>query len=318
LKIALDRILRAFRERYKILFSPNIGLKKSKKLVNLEGQEVSDFIIALINSGKPFLVSRFGSEELRWYRNYKILSKNIFVRFWNYISTSTEHWEKKYKTIDNLTFRPKDKTMTTFFIEKMDMAISEIDLLGSWLEWEQSKYVKFSSKVKFAYLLDLDPFFHDKPWTLALKNKKVLIIHPMIKEIKDQYEKREDLFDSAMLPEFQLLTITAPFFDDPNFPDWMSIYKYYLDELVVINEFDIAIVGCGSWGMPVSAEIKKRGKQVIHLGGSLQLLFGIIGRRWLDPGYEKSGYPELPNEHWIAPYSKPSWSNNYDASSYWK
>jgi hypothetical protein len=318
LNILTNKILVSFREHFKIIFRPKLGLQKSTSLVDIKEQEVSDFIITKIKSGEPFLVSRFGSEELRWYRNYKLLSKNFFQRSFNFITFRVDHWKKENRIIDNLTFRPADLLSTKFFIEKMDQTIPQIDLLGSWLKIEQSKCVKFNSNIRFAFLLDLDPFFHSNPWTLALQDKKVLIIHPMIDEILDQFEKREKLFKRPLLPDFDLLTITAPYFDNPEFPTWISIYKYYLKEIARIDDFDIAIVGCGPWGMPISGEIKKRGKQVIHLGGSLQLLFGIIGQRWLDSGYENSGYPKLPNEHWIAPYSKPSWANNYDSSSYWK
>ena len=44
--------------------------------------------------------------------------------------------------------------------------------------------------------------------------------------------------------------------------------------------FDVAIIGCGAYGMPLAAMLKQAGKQAIHLGGATQLLFGIKGKRW--------------------------------------
>lgn len=316
----LNRILLGLRERYKLIYAPKLGLKKSEILVNLKGQQVSDLIISKINLGEPFLVSRFGSEELRWYRNYKFLSKNFFKRAWNYISCNIDFWEKKYRIIDNLTFKPTDLPTTNFFINKMDMAIPEIDLLGSWLSSENSKYVKFNKNINFSFLLDLEPFWHDVPWSSALKGKRVLIIHPMVDSIKEQLSKRNKLFENKlMIPDFETEYIQAKYFDDPKFNTWKAIYEFYINE-VKNYQFDIAIIGCGSWGMPIAAEIKQMGKQVIHLGGASQLLFGIMGNRWISGIYEGSGYKNLMNEHWVKPKQAetPEWTENFEhGSPYW-
>ena len=46
------------------------------------------------------------------------------------------------------------------------------------------------------------------------------------------------------------------------------------------NRFDIAIIGCGAYGLPLAAKLKKEGRQAIHLAGVTQLMFGIKGKRW--------------------------------------
>ena len=43
------------------------------------------------------------------------------------------------------------------------------------------------------------------------------------------------------------------------------------------TDYDIALIGCGAYGFPLAAHAKRMGKQAIHMGGSLQLLFGIRG-----------------------------------------
>lgn len=50
-------------------------------------------------------------------------------------------------------------------------------------------------------------------------------------------------------------------------------------------DYDIVLLGCGAYGFPLAAYAKRRGKQAIHMGGSLQLLFGIKGKRWEDQNY---------------------------------
>lgn len=41
------------------------------------------------------------------------------------------------------------------------------------------------------------------------------------------------------------------------------------------RDYDIALIGCGAYGFPLAAHIKRSGKKAVHLGGALQLLFGI-------------------------------------------
>lgn len=46
-------------------------------------------------------------------------------------------------------------------------------------------------------------------------------------------------------------------------------------------DFDIAILGCGGYGLPLCNFVKtKLGKSAIYIGSGLQLLFGVMGKRW--------------------------------------
>ena len=44
--------------------------------------------------------------------------------------------------------------------------------------------------------------------------------------------------------------------------------------------FDVALVGAGTLGSILAAGIKRQGRVAISLGGHLQALFGVLGRRW--------------------------------------
>ena len=96
--------------------------------------------------------------------------------------------------------------------------------------------------------------------------------------------------------------------------------EYSFDTIPYIPEidFDIAIIGCGAYGMPLAAMLKKAGKQAIHLGGATQLLFGIKGRRW------EENYPSkiatFFNEYWVYPAEseKPKNASTVEMGCYWK
>ena len=57
----------------------------------------------------------------------------------------------------------------------------------------------------------LDPLYWENSWTSCLKGKKVLVIHPFVDTIWNQYNLKKDcLFPNAnILPDFHLITIKA-------------------------------------------------------------------------------------------------------------
>lgn len=59
-------------------------------------------------------------------------------------------------------------------------------------------------------------------------------------------------------------------------------------------DFDVALLGCGVYGVPLSAYIKRMGKIAIYTGGGTQAIFGIKGKRWDNLG--------IYNEHWVRPF----------------
>ena len=109
-----------------------------------------------------------------------------------------------------------------------------------------------------------------------------------------------------------------------DFQTWFHALKYMEDEMDKID-YDICLIGAGAYGMPLAAYIKRMGKTAIHIGGSLQLLFGIRGARWEDPLYgigihhEQGAYCKHFNEHWIRPYKQSMVKNSkqVDNGCYW-
>ena len=64
-------------------------------------------------------------------------------------------------------------------------------------------------------------------------------------------------------------------------------YATNLDRMMASSEWDpslndVALLGCGPLGMPLALHAKERGLSAIYLGGLIQLLFGLIGRRYVE------------------------------------
>ena len=100
---------------------------------------------------------------------------------------------------------------------------------------------------------------------------------------------------------------------DSRFATWFDALEWMTNRALEMD-FDIALIGCGAYGFPLAANLKKAGKQAIHLGGALQLMFGIKGNRW--EGREVSRYF---NQYWCRPdeTEKVSNMNLTEENCYW-
>ncbi len=284
---------------------------------------ISDMIYNAINSKSPFMISRFGAVEISALMNYTGVINNKHDA-WGYITGKKPQWwwneGIRFCMQNNAGFFPATDEMLLKFGELMMKDIKEINLLASW----QKNEIYFSKQLinaryfKFIYL---DPFWAKRPWTRGLKGKKVLVVHPFEQEIRDQYLNREKLHKNPdILPDFKLLTIKAvqSIGGNTQYKNWFEALEYMKNEIDKID-YDICLIGCGAYGLPLAAHVKRKGKIAIHFGGSLQLLFGIKGKRWETTKYGNGRYPELINEYWIRPYSNSKFkgANNVEGGCYW-
>ena len=88
-----------------------------------------------------------------------------------------------------------------------------------------------------------------------------------------------------------------------------------LEMQVIQSGAKVALLGCGGLAMPLALRLKKRGVVAIVLGGAIQLLFGIKGRRW-------SEHPVISgffNEWWISPSAEeiPGAAADIEGGCYW-
>lgn len=273
----------------------------------------------------PVMISRFGQTEINCMVNYLgVSNKENQKSIMKFISGKTLPWWWNKSIIIQMRiwsgFFPNTIEMIEKFCVLMISDLHEIDILGSHL-MEESFFNNNLINAKRVVLEDLEPMFASRPWTWALKGKNVLVIHPFIETIELQYKKRELLFDNNLLPEFNLLTIKAVQSiagSSTEFNDWFEALESMKSKINDI-EFDICIIGCGAYGMPLAAHVKRIGKKSIHLGGATQLLFGIKGRRWVDNPILYYPYVNLFNEHWTYPLiiNKPDGASKVEDACYW-
>jgi hypothetical protein len=292
---------------------------------DFSGQLASDYISNRLDSREPLLISRFGSGELHatatflrsiaisrfpFEKCFSFALGNLDTFFWhNGIRHSLSNGAGIF-SVDNLSLEK--------FSRRMLEDASYIDLLGSWRDEEKAlaPFMPHSHKIP---LKDLEPYFCANPWSYSLRNRKVLVIHPFVETIIKQYRNRVYLFeDQRILPDFHLLTYKPLQTIAGNYVNHFSNWFEALSSMemdILSLDFDVAIVGAGGYGLPLSASIKRSGRQAIHLGGATQLLFGIHGRRW----DSRAEFQFLYNNYWVRPseHETPSGAESVEGGCYW-
>ena len=266
--------------------------KKNRFTFVLNRKEKNDTTNSLLTKkileNKPYMVARYGSTESRAILNF-LLQKNKISEVSAIIKHITGkmniYWKNHPKFLNNLVelsgFFPKEEKQLEEFVNLYINESKQLDLLGIWNEYEE--FLDVPEETKLCKIRELEPWFYDEPWTVALEGKKVLVIHPFEETIKTQYQRKDELYkNSKILPNFELKTIKAVQTlagEKSEFNNWFEALESMKSQMNNID-FDVAIIGCGAYGFPLAAHAKKLGKIGIHLGGVTQLLFGIKGSRW--------------------------------------
>ncbi len=67
------------------------------------------------------------------------------------------------------------------------------------------------------------------------------------------------------------------------------------------QDADVYFLSCGCYGLPLQYKLKEAGKKSIYVGGLMQLLFGLKGKRWDERKIINQHY----NKYWKYPTKKP-------------
>lgn len=273
-------------------------------LSNEEGRKI---LIDAVLSNKAFMAARFGTSE-----------GAALYEYWK-----RKHLKGKYSTkyLDQICtlsgFFPNNINRLYEWAELETSCCSNLDVLGYMnFVGEEWIYKTFCSQAKIMPAGGLASA--SKGWTWSLENKKVLVIHPFTDTILSQYQNNRDKIfpNSNALPVFDLKCVkavqTIADSNDSRFSNWFEALDYMTNEIIKVD-FEVALVGCGAYGFPLASRIKDMGKTVIHMGGSLQTLFGIKGSRW------DIKYQNMYNDAWVYPNKSetPAGFEKVEGGCYW-
>lgn len=163
------------------------------------------------------------------------------------------------------------------------LAKQETDLFQTW-----------NPSCSLVPLRSLEPYYV-KPelrWTKLLAGRRVAVVSSFTETMKKQLVARQAVWGAAadsLLPastEFQFFqTGYAPSLAlgragwSPAAASWKDAVDR-LEREILASECRIVLIGCGGLGLPLAYRLRRHGKIVIVLGGAIQVLFGIKGKRW--------------------------------------
>ena len=250
-------------------------------ILNLETS--NQCIIKLIETNKPFIISRMGIGAETYITYEYIITNKINTNYLQTLSNNAGIYNINAKNI---------LLYINLYIQAIKNSIA-LATFPTYIINEQSYFVN-KYNLKQIHSRSLEPFYacleNIKPWTHYLYGKKVLIINPFIDSMKKQLTKNFQIFKD---PNKKIFLDNQEFIFYKSYQtsagnhihnDWLETFTLMCNDIKKLDDefhFDIALLGCGGYGLPLCNFIKMElNKSAIYIGGGLQLLFGIMGQRW--------------------------------------
>ena len=254
---------------------------------------IREYISSRIECKKKFIIPRISGIE----NNFAVFCKlypNCNQQQRQYIGSYLKNVNTAMKVnagikLSNIASKIKYSKLYLEAFENCDIFCGW-DAQGNYLEHVKDSHIHIqrehsSKKMVWAYALDIFHYIHSKPWTLALRGQRVLIISPFEDSIRQQIPIRKTLYDGIdLFPECEFLTIKPPMTQGTEnsleFDEELRMFYIKLDKLK--GSYDVALLSCGGYCNIISNYIfTEHNKSAIYVGGVLQMYFGILGKRWL-------------------------------------
>lgn len=269
------RLKEAERNAHTALLSPDEGAARIREA---------------IQAGGAFGVGKIGNDELRalnfWQDSWAPPLEALADRRWRKMRVRT--MVHKGMPVTTSGIYPINDRMMTAFCEIYADALSEIDLLGVWFNVGEKRAIERFARPQALMRTDaLRNHLLDHPWSHAFAGKTVMVVTPFVKTVAQQFARRAEIWSGkpGLLPDFDLVTLrtqqNAGILETLEYRDWLDGFEQ-LKARLEATPADVVLVGAGAWSLPLVAHAKRLGRFAAHLGGDLQLLFGVTGGRWRD------------------------------------
>lgn len=294
---------------------PTETWQKSPEAVKQGSERIRRCIETALQDNVGALIGRHGTIEL-----------SCALRFHNGYSLE----EERLKILEqNAGIFPTESAQIWATEYSVAAAIADCMAIGWYAPLARSeiKYVQrlnpFSHKIP---LRSLEPYYcPEASWLHALQGQNVCVVNSFTETIRQQIPKLKDVWkDHTLFPEGIQWSFVRSYYSPPlakGFCEWPKGTESWKDavdrmeEEVMATSARIVLLGCGGLAMPLAARLKKRGTICIVLGGAIQILFGIKGKRW-------DHHPIISkylNQYWIYPADEevPGGSREIEGGCYW-
>ena len=282
----------------------------------------------LIESGTPFFVGRNGSTEME-------------VLYWWYTRTGTPFPQALMDKLSKVSgIWPATQESVKDWVTAYIAALGSLDgVAAGWfppfMKFEDWLLNTSCPKAFRTPLRSLEPYYvePDNRWSAALEGKRVAIVSSFADTIQQQVGKLQGPktpWSSVASPDTLLPPSTTWLTVRSHYPpviakegscawpegvtDWNAAVNYVFQKVLATGA-KIAIVGCGALGVILAARLKHHGVSVIVMGGAIQVLFGIKGKRWRTHSVISTFW----NSEWVLPSSDetPGGAATIEGGCYW-
>lgn len=294
--------------------------QKSDKSIQAGSITIYQTIQKALQEGKGALIGRHGTIELTMMLLYE--------------QTKTIDIERLSILEKNAGIFPKLEPQTIVdWIHAYKNATASADVMAAgWYaplaKAELSFLEKTVPSASLAPLRALEPYYlsDELCWMRALEDQPVAVVSSFTNSMKVQMPYMKEIWPNRpnMFPKGIKWSFVHSYYSPSlakgkchwpsNINSWKDAVDY-LEKRVLQTNAKICLIGCGGLAMPLAARLKQKGLICIVLGGAIQLLFGIKGRRW-------ENHPiisRLFTDEWIYPRDDeiPNGANEVEGGCYW-
>jgi hypothetical protein len=217
----------------------------------------------------------------------------------------------------NAGIRPRNKESYRVFAALCRGAMAGLDLQGVWSSGYEAVCIGKGVQREFFNVEITGPDgANPKHWLCSLQGKRVLVVSPFDGTIEKQIPRLAEVWpQSTWMTGTDFCSVPFPYLIDEGCPEtWWEVYNR-IGAIISQGDYDVALFGCGGLGLPFAHLAKKAGRVGIHLGGHLQLVFGIYGKRHLEQQWHRKHI----NEAWVRPEAEEvaKTASRVEGGCYW-
>jgi hypothetical protein len=282
-------------------------------------EQSNNIIKMLINLNKSFSIVRIGNSEAN--ASLAILNKK------------RPNQKELYDLENNAGIYFTSEKHIEIYAKHYNSAIEKANYMACFDKLyvnQQNEYLRKWSKQSLHYKV-LEPYYCIEqgiaPWSHLLVDKTILIINPFVDTFKKQVENKFHFYGPEAPEEKRMFHKDQKFVFYKSYStlggnhihnNWYQTFGIMCNDIKQLD-FDIALIGCGGYGLPLCNYITSFGKSAIYVGGALQLLFGVNGRRWENNEIIKHVSNLLGNKWtWPSVVETIKNKNGIENGCYWK
>ena len=206
---------------------------------------------------------------------------------------------------------PDDETSLMDFIERFQVVCNGMDFLAHVDGWPETLDSLTGDGPTFIGIDALepdrsDPYDGENCYLPHFEGARVLLVSSMAdllveRATEQTYEEVWSRIGATWFRPSQVEALTFPYIYDEavqaRYPSVWDIYDQVADQMRS-RHFDVALIAAAGLGLPLALAAKNLGTIGISLGGHLQVLFGVHGKRWQQDAAWSSLYL---NDAWVTP-----------------